>query len=73
MNLIKLIFKNTKDIKKLEKQLCCNSANSPTISSGIIAPTSTPGKIGDIYIDIIGQKLYFAVGSTSSADWIIAN
>ena len=45
----------------------------PTISSGIVAPTSTPTKIGNVYIDTVAKKLYFAVGITSSADWIIAN
>lgn len=46
---------------------------SPTISSGVVAPSSTPSKVGDIYIDTVALKLYFAAGTASSADWIIAN
>jgi len=45
----------------------------PTISSGIIAPASTPTKVGDVFIDTSAKKLYFAAGIASSADWIIAN
>lgn len=46
---------------------------APTITSGIIAPASTPGKIGDLYVDTSAGKLYFAKGTASSADWIITN
>jgi hypothetical protein len=45
----------------------------PTISSGAVAPASTPSKIGDIYVDTIAQKLYFAAGIDSSTGWIITN
>lgn len=45
----------------------------PTISSGAVAPASTPSKIGDIYVDTAAGKLYFAKGTTNSSDWIIAN
>ena len=45
----------------------------PTISSGTSAPASTPGKVGDIFVDTSAKKLYFAAGTSSSADWIIAN
>jgi hypothetical protein len=45
----------------------------PQISSGIIAPTFTPTRVGNIYVDTVAKKLYFAVGIASSADWIIAN
>lgn len=46
---------------------------SPTVSTGTATPSSTPTKIGDIYIDTTAKKLYFASGTSSSADWIIAN
>lgn len=46
---------------------------APTISQGIIAPTSTPNKIGDLYVDTFAKKLYFATATSSSADWTIAN
>lgn len=41
----------------------------PTISSGAGAPSSTPSKVGDIYIDTTGDDAYVAVGTASSADW----
>ncbi len=43
--------------------------DGPDISSGAGAPSSTPGKVGDIYIDTTGDDSYFAVGTASSADW----
>jgi len=46
---------------------------SPTISTGTAAPATTPAKVGDIYVDTTNKKLYFAAGTSSSADWIIAN
>ena len=49
------------------------AAGSPTISSGIVAPASTPAKIGDIYVDTVAKKLYFASGIASAADWTITN
>lgn len=48
-------------------------ADAPGISSGSVAPVSTPGRIGNIYVDIVAKKLYFATGTASSADWTIAN
>lgn len=45
----------------------------PLISTGTAAPATTPGKIGDIFIDTTNKKLYFATGTSSSADWTIAN
>ncbi len=49
------------------------ASTAPAISSGGAAPTSTPGKVGDMYVDTSAKKLYFAAGTISSADWIIAN
>lgn len=46
---------------------------TPNITSGVIAPATTPAKVGDIYVDTAAKKLYFASGTTSSADWTIAN
>lgn len=46
---------------------------APTIYQGIIAPTSTPSKIGDTYIDTFARKVYVSVGTTNSADWEILN
>lgn len=47
--------------------------NAPIITTGTTAPSSTPNKVGDIFIDTAGKKLYFATGVSSSADWVIAN
>lgn len=50
-----------------------NNSNTPTISSGAVSPTSTPSKIGDIYVDTANYKTYVAKGTTSSSDWIKQN
>ena len=39
------------------------------VTSGAGVPSSTPGKIGDIYIDTSALKIYIATGASSSADW----
>lgn len=46
---------------------------SPTISSGTSAPATTPAKVGDMFVDTTGKKLYFATGTASSTDWTIVN
>ena len=46
---------------------------SPTITLGTSAPSTTPAKPGDVFVDTTGKKLYFATGTSSSADWTIAN
>jgi len=48
-------------------------ANSPVITHGVVAPAVAPAKIGNIYVDTVAKKLYFAVGAATSADWVIAN
>lgn len=50
-----------------------NFVPKTTITSGTVAPTSTPENVGDIYIDTVAKKLYFSVGTSSSSDWVIAN
>ena len=45
------------------------SGGAPTLSSGTGAPSSTPGKLGDLYVDDDGLELYVAVGTSSSGDW----
>ena len=42
---------------------------SPNLSSGAGIPSSTPGKIGDLYVDTADKILFVAVGTSSSADW----
>ena len=46
-----------------------NSATRPSATTGRRAPSSTPGKIGDLYIDTVAPALYAAKGAASSADW----
>lgn len=48
------------------------SSLSPLISSGTVAPTSTPSRIGNVYIDTVAGKAYTAVCSTSSACWSLS-
>lgn len=42
-------------------------------SSGIVAPTSTPESIGQLFIDTVASKFYISKGTASSADWVIIN
>ena len=37
------------------------------------APSSTPTKVGNIYIDTSGGKVYISTGTTNSTDWKILN
>lgn len=46
-------------------------ASASGASSGVGAPASTPAKIGDTYVDTSTQDFYVAVGTSSSADWIL--
>lgn len=41
------------------------------VTSGDGAPSSTPAAIGDIYVDTTAGNLYFAKGTSSSADWVL--
>ena len=50
-----------------------NTKTTPTISNGAGVPSSTPFKLGDMYIDTNGLKIYIATGTSSSADWTIIN
>ncbi len=47
--------------------------NSPIITSGVAAPTTTPKKVGDMFIDTVANKMYVATGTVSSSDWTILN
>lgn len=50
-----------------------HSANTPTISSGASAPSSTPTALGQLYINTSTAKVYISTGTSSSADWTIMN
>lgn len=45
----------------------------PGVSSGNGAPTTTPNKIGDSYIDTVGKVVYTAIGTGGSGDWQALN
>ena len=45
----------------------------PEISSGVVAPTSTPSKVGDLYVDTAATTVYVATGTGSSSDWTALN
>jgi len=42
----------------------------PTISTGTTTPSTTPTKVGDIFVDTAGGTLYFAKGTSTAGDWI---
>lgn len=46
-----------------------SAAGAAMISSGAGAPGSTPAKVGNIYIDTTGGRVYVATDTASSADW----
>ena len=54
---------------KTEVDLKAVASTTPVISTGAGAPSSTPSKEGDIYIDTTNDNAYIAVGSASSSDW----
>lgn len=62
-----------KDVDK-DLQKVFNRINKmPNITTGTAAPTTTPSRIGNIYIDTNNKKVYFAMGHSSSADWTVVN
>lgn len=46
---------------------------TPSVTHGVVAPTSTPRQVGDIYVDTLAKKTYSATGIASSADWTALN
>jgi hypothetical protein len=40
------------------------------ISTGTVAPVSTPTAVGDVFIDTTGDVVYVATGTASAADWL---
>jgi hypothetical protein len=42
-------------------------------TAGTAAPTTTPAKIGLLFIDTTGAKVYVSTGTASSADWKALN
>lgn len=46
---------------------------TPERSTGTAAPTTTPTKIGNIFVDTANAKVYVATGTASSSDWTVVN
>ena len=46
---------------------------APSAISGTSAPTTTPDRIGNLYVATSTGKGYIAVGTSSSSDWAILN
>jgi hypothetical protein len=42
-------------------------------TNGTAPPATTPVYVGQFYVDTSARKLYFAVGTSSVADWEPAN
>ena len=42
-------------------------------TTGTDAPTSTPIKIGDFFIDTTNKKVYASCGTDASTDWEVLN
>ena len=58
---------------KVDADNVLDTAKFPTLSTGTAAPTTTPTKVGDMFVDTTNKKLYFAVATIADTDWIIAN
>ena len=42
---------------------------TPEVDRGTAAPTTTPRKVGDIFVDTSTPNVYIAKGTSSSSDW----
>lgn len=41
--------------------------------SGVLAPTTTPSYLGQLFVDTVTKKVYAATGTASVADWTLLN
>ena len=64
---------DTIPVRILSSQMIDGDTVYPNIESGTSAPSSTPSKVGDMYVDTSAKKLYIATGTSSSSDWTITN
>lgn len=39
------------------------------VSTGSGSPSSTPGSVGDLYVDTSGGRIYIATGTSGAGDW----
>lgn len=72
--IIKLgILTNPVEIGRLENYLRDIYHKLPVTQTGTAAPTSTPGQVGDRFIDTNNKKFYIAMGIANNADWVVMN
>jgi hypothetical protein len=64
---------DTVPVRMLSSQMIDGDTIYPNISYGTGAPSSNPSKVGDRYIDTSSKKEYCAMGTSSSADWVLLN
>jgi hypothetical protein len=55
------------------RQLRNSVDRAPMVYTGTAAPTTTPQKIGDVFIDSTNHKVYISDGTTDSTDWVALN
>lgn len=60
-------------LSSVDKDGKITAPNIRTLTTGTAAPTTTPAKVGDEYIDTTNKKVYKATGTSSSSDWTILN
>jgi hypothetical protein len=63
-------YRETEEWRRLVSAI---QSEAPTISTGVLPPTTTPEKVGDMFVDTAAKKIYFAIGTTASTDWQIVN
>lgn len=45
----------------------------PNILTGIVAPTTVPAKVGNLFVDTVAGNVYISKGTATSADWVQVN
>lgn len=45
----------------------------PAVSSGVVAPSTTPTALGQTYINTATGSIYISNGTSSSANWVVVN
>jgi len=48
-------------------------AVTPATFFGVASPSVAPLRVGDFYLDTNNKKLYIAVATATSGDWVILN
>lgn len=48
-------------------------ARIPHVFTGTAPPSTTPLKIGDIFVDTTNKRVYIAVGTSAAGDWELMN